>query len=117
MMKFKIKKGDSVIVIAGKDKGKSSLVKKILCKKNKVILNGLNLVKCFNKKKKELLGYGDTKEMPINISNVSHVDPKTKKPTRTRILIKDNKKFLVAQKSGEVIREISCFDKINGDKK
>lgn len=107
MVKCKIKQGDLVIVLAGKDKGKTSNVRRVLYKKNKLVLDGLNLVKCFNKKKRTLLGRGKTKEMPISISNVAHVDPKTKKATRTRIMFKDGKKFLVAQKSGDIIREIS----------
>ena len=49
-MKFKVKKGDNVCVIAGKDKGKAGIIKKVFTKKYKVVLEGINLVNCFNKK-------------------------------------------------------------------
>lgn len=112
LQKSKIKKGDLVIITTGKDKGKSGAIKKVLYSTGKVIVNNCNVVKCFNKRKREILGRGDTKEMPLDISNVAHVDPKTKdlevkQPTRVRVMIKDDKKVLVAKKSGEIIREIS----------
>lgn len=103
-MKLKIKKGDKVIVITGKDKGKTGEVTKVLVQENKVIVSGINMAKRHTKPSQESAGGIISKEMPIQISNVAYVDPKTNKPTRLGIKIdKDGRKVRVAKKSGEVV--------------
>lgn len=104
-MKIKIRKGDNICVIAGKDKGKTGFVKSVLTKKNKLIVEGIQIVKIFNKRKLAA-GVPSIKEMPIAISNVAHVDPKDLKPTKVKIEIRDNKKLLISKRSGEIIRVI-----------
>jgi large subunit ribosomal protein L24 len=103
-MKLKIKKGDKVIVITGKDKGKTGEVTKVLVQENKVIVSGINMAKRHTKPSQESAGGIISKEMPIQISNVAYVDPKTNKPTRLGVKIdKDGRKVRVAKKSGEVV--------------
>ena len=103
-MKLKIKKGDKVIVITGKDKGKTGEVTKVLVQENKVIVSGINMAKRHTKPSQESAGGIISKEMPIQISNVAYVDPKTNKPTRLGVKIdKDGRKARVAKKSGEVV--------------
>jgi len=103
-MKLKIKKGDKVIVITGKDKGKTGEVTKVLVQENKVIISGINIAKRHTKPSQESAGGIISKEMPIHISNVAYVDPKTSKPTRLGIKVdKDGRKVRVAKKSGEVV--------------
>jgi large subunit ribosomal protein L24 len=103
-MKLKIKKGDKVIVITGKDKGKTGEVTKVLVQENKVIVSGINIAKRHTKPSQESAGGIISKEMPIHISNVAYVDPKTNKPTRLGIKMdKDGHKVRVAKKSGEVV--------------
>ena len=103
-MKLKIKKGDKVIVITGKDKGKTGEVTKVLVQENKVIVSGINMVKRHTKPSQESAGGIISKEMPIQISNVAYIDPKTNKPTRLGIKVdKDGHKVRFAKKSGEVV--------------
>ena len=103
-MKLKIKKGDKVIVITGKDKGKTGEVTKVLVQENKVIVSGINVAKRHTKPSQESAGGIVSKEMPIQISNVAYVDPKTNKPTRLGIKVdKDGHKVRFAKKSGEVV--------------
>ena len=100
----KIKRGDEVIVITGKDKGKTGKVTKVLVQDNKVIVSGINIAKRHTKPSQESAGGIISKEMPIHISNVAYVDPKTNKPTRLGIQVdKDGHKVRVAKKSGEVV--------------
>ena len=103
---MKIRKGDKVIVIAGKDKGKTGTVAKALPTISKVVVDGINIAKKSIKSR----GAGQPgqkieKAMPIHVSNVSLIDPKTKKATRVR-LEKDDKGNIkrVATKSGSVIK-------------
>ena len=103
-MKLKIKKGDKVIVITGKDKGKTGEVTKVLVQENKVIVSGINIAKRHTKPSQESAGGIISKEMPIHISNVAFVDPKTSKATRLGVKVdKDGRKVRVAKKSGEVV--------------
>ena len=103
-MKLKIKKGDKVIVITGKDKGKTGEVTKVLVQENKVIVSGINMAKRHTKPSQESAGGIISKEMPIQISNVAYIDPKTNKPTRLGIKVdKDGHKVRFAKKSGEVV--------------
>ena len=103
-MKLKLKKGDKVVVITGKDKGKTGEITKVLVKDNKVIVSGINMAKRHTKPSQENAGGIISKEMPINISNVAFVDPKTQKATRLGVKMdKDGHKVRVAKKSGEVV--------------
>ena len=104
MLKLKLKKGDKVIVITGKDKGKTGEITKVLVKESKVIVSGINVAKRHTKPSQENAGGIVSKEMPIHISNVAFVDPKTSKPTRLGVKVdKDGRKVRVAKKSGEVV--------------
>ena len=103
-MAMKIKKGDQVIVITGRDKGKTGEVTKAMPKENKVLVSGINLVKRHTKPTQENAGGIISKELPIHVSNVALIDPKSGKATRVGIKVeKDGSKVRVAQKSGEVI--------------
>ena len=91
-------------MITGKDKGKTGEVTKVLVQENKVIVSGINMAKRHTKPSQESAGGIISKEMPIQISNVAYVDPKTNKPTRLGIKIdKNGRKVRVAKKSGEVV--------------
>ena len=104
MLKCRLKKGDKVIVIAGKDKGKTGEITKVLVKESKVLVSGINMVKRHTKPTQENAGGIISKEMPIHISNVAFIDPKTSKATRLGFKMdKDGHKVRVAKKSGEVV--------------
>lgn len=104
MLKCRLKKGDKVIVITGKDKGKTGEITKVLVKESKVLVSGINMVKRHTKPTQENAGGIISKEMPIHISNVAFIDPKTSKATRLGIKMdKDGHKVRVAKKSGEVV--------------
>ena len=101
---MRIKKGDKVVVIAGREKGKEGTVAKVLPKEEKVVITGLNMVKKHVKPNQaEPEGKITEKEAPIHVSNVALVDPKTKKATKVRYEFKDGKKVRVAKKSSTVI--------------
>lgn len=102
--KMKIKKGDKVVVIAGKDKGKTGEVLKALPTKSRVIVQGVNVVKKHNRPTQFSGGGIEEKELSIHVSNVALADPKTDKPTRVGFKeLKGGKKVRVAKKSGETI--------------
>lgn len=101
---FRIKKGDMVAVISGKDKGKSGQVLKVLRQDNRLIVQGIKLVKRHQKQTFAQEGGIIQKESTIHISNVAHVDPVSKKPTRVGIkFLEDGRKVRVAKRSGETI--------------
>lgn len=104
-MKAKILKGDKVLVIAGKDRGKSGVVERVMPKESKVVVTGLNMVKKHLKKsaKNPQGGVIDTVR-PIHISNVMLIDPNQNKPTRVGYSVKGKDKHRVAKLSGEIIR-------------
>ena len=103
-MSMKIKKGDKVIVITGKDKGKTGEVTKAMPKENKVIVSGINLAKRHQKPSQENAGGVVSKEMPIHVSNVALVDPKSGKATRVAVRVEEGgRKVRVAKRSGDVI--------------
>ena len=103
MPKLKIKKGDTVIVLTGKDKGKTGEVIKASPKDNKFVVAGVNLVKKHQKPTQTEPGGIITKEAAIDASNVSLLDPKTNKPTKVGYKVVDGKKVRIARASGEVI--------------
>ena len=96
-----LKVGDKVIVIAGSNKGKEGTIKKVLKKENRVIIEGVNLVKKHQKGNGQESGGILEVEAPIHASNVMIIDPKTKKPTRIGKKIDKDKKVRIAIKSGE----------------
>jgi large subunit ribosomal protein L24 len=103
-VKLKIKKGDKVVVIAGKNKGQSGQVIQVIPSVSRVRVSGVNVSKRHTKATAAGPGGIIEKELSIHISNVSHVDPKTSKPTKVGVkVLADGKKVRVAKKSGEVI--------------
>lgn len=96
-----LKVGDKVIVIAGSNKGKEGTIKKVLRKENRVIIEGVNLVKKHQKGNGQESGGILEIEAPIHASNVMIIDPKTKKPTRIGKKVDKDKKVRIALKSGE----------------
>jgi len=98
------KTGDKVVVIAGKDKGKEGKITKVLRNENKIVIEGVNVVKKHIKPNGQNAGSIVELEAPINASNAMMIDPKTKKRTRIGHKIdKNGKKVRVAKKSNEVI--------------
>lgn len=104
MTKLKLKKGDNVIVIAGKDKGKKGAIIKVIPDRLRVIVGGVNKVKRHTKPSQAGAGGIVEKEASLHISNVMLADPKSGKGTRVGYkTLADGKKVRVAKKSGEVI--------------
>lgn len=104
-IKMKIKKGDKVQVMSGKDKGTKGTVVKVLREAQKVIVEGVNLKTKFVKVGKGKEGQTPKVESPIAASNVQVIDPKTGEPTRVGYQVnKDGKKVRVAKKSGAEIK-------------
>lgn len=102
--KLKIKKGDQVVVITGKDKGKTGEILTVLPKENRVIVKGINLVKKNQKSSATNPGGITSMEMSIHASNVALIDPKSNKPTRAGYKIDDKgEKTRISKKSGEAI--------------
>ena len=103
-MKFKIKKGDKVVVITGRDKGKSGEVLRVLRAENRVVVQGVNMVKRHTRPGAGQAGGIVEKEAAIHISNVAHIDPKSSKPTRVGYkILGDGRKVRFAKRSGEVL--------------
>ncbi|HAU21055.1 MAG TPA: 50S ribosomal protein L24 [Erythrobacter sp.] len=104
MAAAKIKKGDSVVVLSGKDKGMTGTVSKVLPKEGKVIVEGANVATRHRKPSQANPQGGiDRREAPMHIAKVAVADPKDGKPTRVRFEERDGKKVRVAVKSGETI--------------
>lgn len=106
MSKLHIKKDDTVIVLAGEDKGKQGKVLKVLVKEQRALVEGINLVSKSTKPSAKNPQGGIVKqEAPIHISNLSLIDPKSGKATRVGIKVtEDGKKVRIAKKSGEEIK-------------
>ena len=104
MATAKIRKGDTVVVLSGKDKGKTGEVIRSMPKDSKVVVAGVN-VAVRHKKPSQVNPQGglERKEAPMHVSKVAVADPKTGKPTRVRFEERDGKKVRVAAKSGELI--------------
>ena len=104
MAAAKIKKGDTVVVLSGKDKGKTGEVTRALPKDGKVVVAGVNVATRHKKPSQSDPQGGLTKfEAPLHVSKVAIADPKTGAPTRVRFEERDGKKVRVAVKSGEKI--------------
>jgi large subunit ribosomal protein L24 len=99
----KIRKGDKIVVLTGKDKGRSGDVVKVMPKENRAVVSGINVVKRHQKQSQNTEAGIISKEAPIHLSNLAHADPKDGKPTRVGFKTEDNKKVRVAKRSGEVI--------------
>ena len=103
-MALKIKKGDKVVVLSGKDKGRHGEVVKSMPKEGKVIVSGINVAARHRKPTQANPQGGIVRtEAPLHISKVAVEDPKTGKPTRVRFEERDGKKVRVAVRSGELI--------------
>ncbi len=102
--KLKVKKGDQVIVISGRDKGKKGQVIKVFPKAGRIIVQGINLVSKHVRASATDAGGIKKKEASLDVSNVLHVDPKLGVPTRIGYkLLDDGRKVRFAKRSGEVI--------------
>jgi len=104
-MALRIRRDDEVVVISGKDRGKTGRVLRVDTKKDRVYVEGLNIVKRHSRPRP---GSGDPggvieKEGPIHVSNVALVDPKDGRPTRVRTEERDGRRVRVGVRSGEVI--------------
>ena len=102
-MAARIKKGDTVIMLAGKDKGKRGQVTAVITKLDKVVVEGINSVITHKKQTKDSAGGRIPKNAPVHLSNVALLDPKNDVATRVRFVVRDGKKVRVAKNSGEVI--------------
>ncbi|PPC81951.1 MAG: 50S ribosomal protein L24 [Hyphomicrobium sp.] len=106
MASSKIKKGDKVVVLAGRDKGKRGEVIEIRPKENRALVRGINMVRRHQRQTAQAEGGIISKEGPIQISNLAIEDPKDGKPTRVGFkLLADGKKVRIAKRSGEQIPE------------
>lgn len=102
--KLKVRKGDRVEVMTGKDKGKRGEVLKVMPKANRVIVNGVNVVKRHTRPSTTSQGGIEEYEAPIDISNVALLDPKDDTPTKVGYkFIDDGRKVRFARQSGEII--------------
>ena len=103
-MPAKIKKGDRVIVTTGRDKGKKGEVMKVMAEENRALVSGVNMVKRHQKQTQKPQGGIVSKESPVHLSNLAHVDPKDGSATRIGWKkLNDGRKVRFAKKSGEVI--------------
>ncbi len=104
MTKLKIKKGDNVVVITGRNKGRSGEVLRVFPTDQRVIVQGVNVARRHTKPRMGEPGGIVEKELALHISNVAHVDPSSGKPTRIGYkVLGDGRKVRVARRSGEVI--------------
>jgi large subunit ribosomal protein L24 len=104
MAAAKIKKGDKVVVLSGKDKGKQGEVTKSLPREGKVIVSGVNIITRHRKASQANPQGGlERAEAPMHVSKVAIQDPKTGKPTRVRFEVRDGNKVRIAARSGETI--------------
>ena len=103
-MAAKIKKGDRVVVLAGRDKGRSGEVVRVQPNEARAIVRGVNTVKRHQKQTAKVEGGIITKEAPIHLSNLAIADPKNNKPTRVGFkVLTDGRKVRFAKRSGELI--------------
>jgi len=106
MSAFKIKKGDKVVVLAGRDKGKRGEVIEIRPKEHRALVRGVNMVRRHQRQSASQEGGIISKEGPIDLSNLAIEDPKDGKPSRVGFkILDDGKKVRIAKRSGEQIPE------------
>ena len=104
-MAAKLRKGDKIIVISGKDKSKTGEVTRVIPKDGKALVTGVNSVIRHTKQTQTDQGGRITKEMPIDISNLAIVDPKSGGPTRVGFKLVEGKKVRYAKRSGETLND------------
>ena len=104
MVKLKIKKGDNVVVISGRDKGKQGQVLRVFPAESRVIVQGVHVARRHTRQRMGDPGGIVEKELTIHVSNVAHLDPSSGKPTRVGYkMLEDGRKVRVARRSGEVL--------------
>ncbi|WP_412048753.1 MULTISPECIES: 50S ribosomal protein L24 [unclassified Hoeflea] len=99
----KIRKGDKVVVLAGKDKGRTGEVLVVMPKEDRAVVRGLNMVKRHQRQSQTQEAGIINKEASLHLSNLAVADPKDGKPTRVGFRVEGEKKVRVAKRSGEVI--------------
>ena len=99
----RIKKGDNVVVIAGKDKGRTGEVVKVFPKEDRAVVSGINVVRRHQRQTQTAEAGIISKEAPVHLSNLAIADPKDGKPTRVGFKVEGDKKVRYAKRSGEVI--------------
>ena len=103
-MAAKIKKGDKVVVLTGRDKGKTGEVFQVMPKETRALVRGVNLVKRHQKQSASQEAGIVSKEAPVHLSNIALLDPKDGKPTRVGFkVLEDGRKVRVAKRSGDLI--------------
>ncbi|MGQ3674188.1 50S ribosomal protein L24 [Xanthobacter sp. TB0139] len=103
-MAAKIKKGDKVVILAGRDKGRSGEVIQVMPKEERALVRGVNIVKRHQRQTQSQEGGIISKEAPVHLSNIAIADPKDGKPTRVGFeVLEDGSKVRVAKRSGEKI--------------
>ena len=103
LFKSKIRKGDRVVVLTGRDKGKTGEVLRVMPMEERALVQGVNMVKRHTRPSMQNPGGIVEKEASIHLSNLSHIDPKDSKPTRVGYRVIDGRKVRVARRSGERI--------------
>jgi large subunit ribosomal protein L24 len=117
-MASRIKKGDTVVVISGADKGKSGKVLRVLVDKNRVVVEGVNRVwKHVRPSQRYPQGGRIQKDAPVHVSNVQMLDPTSGKPTRVRFEDKDGVKHRIAVRSGADLGIVGHVEDDDADKK
>ena len=103
-MAAKIKKGDKVVVISGRDKGRNGEVVRVMPREDRALVRGINVVKKHQKQTMKEEGGIIRKELPIHLSNIALADPKDGKPTRVGFkMLDDGRKVRFAKRSGDLI--------------
>lgn len=103
-MAAKIRKGDKVVVLSGRSKGKTGAVLKVFPKEMRALVEGVNTVKRHTRATTKVAGGIVEQEAPIHISNLAHVDPETGRPSRVGFrTLEDGRKVRYAKRSGEVL--------------
>ena len=103
-MAAKIKKGDKVVLIAGRDKGRSGEVVKVIPSEGRALVRGLNMVRRHQRQSQTQEGGIISKEAPVDLSNLALIDPKDGKPTRVGFkILEDGRQVRFAKRSGDLI--------------
>ena len=103
MPKLKIKKGDNVVVISGRDKGKSGEVLRVFPAESRLVVQGIHIARRHTRQSMGNPGGIVEKELTIHVSNVAHIDPSSGKPTRVGYKSIDGRKVRFARRSGEML--------------
>lgn len=102
--KFRIKKGDEVVILTGSERGKKGKILRVIVKDKRVLVQGVNMVKRHSRQTQTSPGGIIEKESPVHVSNVALIDPKLGKSTRVGFkILEDQRKVRFAKKSGEVV--------------